>query len=221
MKSLEFINEESDTKRELMLEYAGIKMFAEKYCRPYLQEIGGFENVVFTRPLYRGIKGLTLEPNTYSKVVNVNQDRKPTDTPETVQGLIDDWFEQHFGVRLRKTSLHCTGRLNFAHSYSDRAGPFIVIPMGEYHYAYSETYKDMYIALAKSEFRPPTGWKSMTADTVNTHFKDKINKFMTAGNYQFDNNLIAAIDSGHEIMLQCKKALVIQQSFLATLVKIK
>lgn len=222
MKIQEIITEDSDTKKELLKEFAGIKMFAEEQCQPYLQEIGGFDAAIIDYPMYRGMIGLTFEEGTYAKVLTVNQNRVPTDTPEGVQSLIDDWFQKNYDVRFRQTSLHCTGRIQTAAAYAASIiGPLIVIPMGEYHYAYSAQYRDLFIALGKIKYAIPNRGIGMTPEQVTEYYQDKIDDFMNEGDYRVDDNIRGAIAAETEIMLSCKKALVIQQRLLKILVSIK
>jgi len=220
VKIQEIITEDSDTKKELLKEFAGIRMFAEEQCQPYLQEIGGFDAAIIDYPMYRGIEKIEFPPGSHAKTVIVNQNRIPTDTPEGVQILIDDWFQERVGVRFRQTSLHCTGRFDIAISYSGMAtGALIVIPMGEYHYAYSAQYRDLFVALGKFNYKPPNGGAGMSVHEAEQFYKARINEFMDSGDYRFDTNIRGAIFSGTEIMLSCKKALVIRQKFLKKLVE--
>jgi len=220
MKINEVIFEDTATdKRALLTEYAGIQLFTKEHCQPYLKEIGGFENAVFRLPLYRGILGLNFDPGTYSKVITVNQNREPTDTPAEMQVLIDDWFQRRFGIRFRQTSLHTTGNLMTATQYTSVvSGPLVVIPMGNFHYAYSEVYKDLYQALQRFNTKPPENGKGMSYTELEQFYKDRITEFMETGDYRFDKDLSRAIQNGNEIMISCKKALVIQWSFLKALV---
>jgi len=221
MKIQEILNEDvsPEEKRELLTEYAGIKMFAEEQCQPYLKEIGGFENALFRTPMYRGMMSLTFPKGQYSSVVNIRQDRQPTDTPPMLQSLIDDWFQHHFSIRFRQTSLHCTGLMSTARAYSSTmVGPVIVLPMGDYHYAYSEVYNDLYQSLHDFGIKLPNSGKGMSRDDTLSFYENRIIEFMDAGHYQVDHGLTHAIQSGAEIMISGRKALIVQQKFLKALV---
>ena len=216
MKINEVICEDTD-KRAMLVEYAGIQSFAEEYCKPYLNEIGGFKNAIFVHPLYRGIAGLNFKKNEYSTVIKVDQNRTPTDTPPAMQNEIDNWFEDKAGVRFRQTSLHCTGNIDTADSYSVDKGPLIVLPMGNFNYCWSTIYRDMFSSLANESITAGVV-QGGTKQRLMLWTKDDIIKFMENGNYQANTGLVPAINSKKEIMISCKKALVVQQKFISNLV---
>lgn len=212
----DIIASEQQERRKLLTEYVGIELFAKEHCRPYLKEIGGFENAVFRYPLCRGMVGFSFSPGTYSEVIDVNQNRKPTDTPEGMQVLIDDWFQSNFGTRFRQTSLHVTGNIVAASTYAGAAGPVVIIPMGEYHYAYSEKYTDLFKELVNVNIQVP---RKMSPEGTLQYYRTIVNEFMNKGEYKSDIGLLHAIQKGHEIMVSCQKALAIQHKFLYDLVR--
>lgn len=219
MKVNEIIFEE-DEKRQLLVEYAGIELYANDHCQPYLNKVGGFKNAVFVNPMYRGMSDLSFDKGTHSKVINVNQNRQPTDTPIGIQTLIDDWFEDEYGVRFRQTSLHCSGNIVTALAYSDnRKDPLIVLPIGNFNYCWSLIVRDMFDDLGAFEYSQPGGDIGSSRERIKTWNKDKVDAFMNRSNYRVNEGLVTAIKSQNEIMVSCREALVIQHSFLRTLVR--
>jgi len=170
----------------------------ERNCGPYLQEIGGLENALLRYPLYRGTSPVT---GIYKRVT-VRNDRIPMSTPIKIHNNIDNWFEANSKnhIRYRSASLFCSGSRRLASSYAeDSRGVVIVLPVGEYHYAWARQCADLFeaiLALSYEGGSPPD-----------------MSTFLPACEYLEDTDLTEAINSGHEIMLHCKEAILINNGF--------
>ena len=171
-------------------------------CAPYLAEIGNVAQALYGHPLYRGIDHQIPRASVYERIA-VRQDRKPRNSPAAIHQRADDWLATTLpsGIRYRSSSLFCTGDLNMAANYGIAAA--VVIPIGSYNYCYSPTFDDLYLYLKIAKEQP------------NTSLEDMMKK----GRYVENKNLVAAIDSGNEIMLHCNEAIVIRQSWCEGLSK--
>lgn len=88
-------------------------------CQPFIKESGG-------RPLYRGY-GI----NSKSKEIAIRKDRKSRDTDFLVHTLMDEYFDEKFGLRTRTQGMFTSGGKNQASVYGM---PHYVFPVGEFKY---------------------------------------------------------------------------------------
>ena len=72
----------------------------------------------------------------------VRNDRRPADSPSAVHKGLNSIHTRDVGVPLRSASLFCSKNINIAHTYGT---PFSILPIGEFHYAWSDIIADPYI----------------------------------------------------------------------------
>lgn len=201
MKIKDIINEDVEADKALAV--------INKYCQPYLSEVGGIDNALFKTPLYRG---LTSFLHSDVAVADVKQDRRPLDTPLVVHDMINSWFYKKTGIYFRSTAAFCTGSWSVAHGFTKNDGPVaIVLPIGNYHYCWSKTYRDAYEDLGRFivKYNKTAGSdKERTTAWLQKH-PTKLDLFLNKGKYTLDLGLKSAIASGNEIMFSCKKLLLI------------
>lgn len=214
-------------EEKLVSQFNELKSIVSRDCQPFLKDMGGIDNILFHKPLYRGIavadyKRLRLGPNSPIKEISIRTDREPKDTPGEVSALIDNWLLEHTGIRFRSAGLFCTGRLFSATGYGVSV---IVIPKGDYHYTWSINYKDMYEELGPfvdsyGDLSISDMWGAKKR-IINFFGKpdaaDRIDDFMKIGDYYFDSGLSNALSSGSEIMISCKEAIVVDTDWSSKL----
>ena len=175
----------------------------ERECGPYLQEIGGIENALVHKPLYRG-SGDKFPSDSPIIKVPVRQDRRPRNTGIRDHERADEWFKENssYGIPYRSASLFCSGSSDTAAIYARRmnGAVSIVLPVGEYHYCWAPDVEDMTEGL--------DGMSWSLGEIID------IKNFLDDASYIEDRNLAKAVASGHEIMLHCKEAILIQQTFI-------
>lgn len=89
-------------------------------CQPFIKESGG-------KPLFRGY-GIG---NSKSKEVAVRKDRKSRDTDFLIHTLMDEYFDEKFGLKARTQGMFTIGDKNQASVYGM---PHYVLPVGEFKY---------------------------------------------------------------------------------------
>jgi hypothetical protein len=164
-----------------------------KNCAPYVAAVG-MRGALTTMPLYRGTFDSLKEPVT---IVPVRKDRLPMTTHRAIHELIDQWFAEQCGIKFRSQSLFASGDRSMAQNYGATA---IVVPCGDFDFAWSPEYADLYTSIDFDE-RDPS-------------LPEKVSDLMNNGNYRINQGLREAIKSGHEIMFACSSAVLIRKQGL-------
>ncbi len=164
-------------------------------CLPFLNATNYSGNF-----LLRAVKNYPQNINTYEVTfqntastvyeLSVRKDRKPLSFTKPVHKKLDDWFFDNFGVKHRSQSLFCFG--NDASPTQLRtfgAHTIAIFPMGDFKFAWSENVGDLYDLLSVSG--------DVSIDKQMRDFKFK------------DTDLVNAIKSNKEIMINCDKYLAI------------
>lgn len=131
MKFYNYLNEQPQE----ILNPDQITQMLESNCRNYLKDL---KQVNFKRPFL--LSGRSKNKSPIFKGT-VRKNRQPKDTPQSLHDLINDKFEEKFGVRLRGNSLFITGRTTEAKQYGK---PYIIFPINEYQVYWSEKVNDLY-----------------------------------------------------------------------------
>jgi hypothetical protein len=121
----------SELSDELDKEIDELAMFIERHCKPWLKQSG-------KELLYRGAKVKTLAP---AFVKPVRKDRKPKDSSQGQQEFINKMIGMFGGKANRSNSAFVTGSWYTAKEYGH---PFVVIPVGNFHYTWSKKVHDFY-----------------------------------------------------------------------------
>ena len=211
MKIAEIITEDSFDND---LTYEQVKAMIQKSCGPYLKKIGGFENAVFKKPLFRGVNFFMHDP---VKFVNVDQNRKPVDMPEPIHNLINDWFVKRTGIPFRSASVFCTGDWLEARGYvRDEGSVVTVLPVGNFNYCWSPVYDDMYEDLGNYVYDLNNNAGSIRELTTQFLLKNpsNITNFLMKGKYKVNTGLANAIASKKEVMINCEQVAVISQDWV-------
>jgi len=187
------INEITETFDSKILNYI------KQNCKKYLDEVGGTGNALQNIPLWRGIadSSFTFGHEEWTRIIPVRQDRRPVTTKPEVQKELDDWFQQHFGIRFRQSSVFCTSKWDDARSYQSSGGTtVIVLPVGNYDYCWSPDVGDLFIVLQQNQGMD-------------------IPELLDISNYQYNKGLIDAIESENEIMIRCQSVMLINPNWPA------
>ena len=176
MKSKEFITESIITEDEFKRYLDIIK----RDCQPYLQQ----NSQPITKPLLRGMK----ENKPLIKKEVRKKNRKTLDTHSSIHKVVNKAFVENFGVPFRN-ALFVTGSTLEAGGYGNR---YIIFPIGEFKYIWSEEVKDLYVILARKFDQIPN---KKILNQIYEYFKDP--------NLYKSTDLDSAIESGSEIMIWC------------------
>ena len=175
----------------------------ETLCGPYINAMHGFDNAVFKYQMFRGIKNFEWRQegdHEEYRITTVNQQRVSRDTRTSIHKMFDDWFDRNTGYRFRSAALFTIGNEPAAYRYAESSGEVVnVIPAGEFHYCWSPKVKDL-LPMWESNGSP--------------HTPEMIDDFMNAMDYKVDQGLPQAIRSGGEIMIACKKAVLLNQCWV-------
>ena len=118
-------------------EFEEIISILEDECKEFLDEVK--ESKV--GPIFRGTKNVD---DTYTKGIGVKGsriDREPLDTRRDVSKILDNCFEEKFGVKLRSSGVFASKLPTVA---SDYGRPFLFFPIGDYKYYWNPDVKDLY-----------------------------------------------------------------------------
>jgi hypothetical protein len=159
--------------------------FVEDNCQPWIQQAGYV-------PAWRGIslnkkfeiKGEDDRPNIFG-VLKPRVDRKPLDMRDEAKQLIDAATLDRFGWAGRSEGLFVTGNRHMADNYGSLS---IIYPIGDFKFIWNTKVAD--------NFAPLSLWRGFN-DDAKVKAIEGVTKDFT------DQNLEAAITSGHEIMIKC------------------
>lgn len=93
-------------------------------CQPFLG--------MTDKPLFRGI-GFTVNPYKLMSAQQVRKNRSPRDASRLAHEMMDDWFDEHLGIRPRSQGLFCTSIIQQAQDYGS---PCFVFPVGSFKYVW-------------------------------------------------------------------------------------
>jgi len=213
MRAKEFILEDVDPSAQ----FKQIISTLEIECAPYLKEIGGVVNALRHYPLYRGLPANVVTVNTPCREITVNQTRAPMDTPVAVHRLIDSWFLHNKGANFRSKSIFATGDRNAAMGYGQ---PAIVIPIEEYEYCWSPSYRDLYDQLTKDARINGKAANSINQNIITLMSNPQhLDKLLMDGEYRVNRDIMSAIESNNEIMISCQAAYVISDQWIRDMIR--
>lgn len=197
--------------KTLLLESIVTRLVTEitTHCQPFLKEIHYNIN---DNILYRGIGNIPIpsiltqndEIRTYP---GHNPNRYPKDTPKVVHTELNHIFTQMFHYPFRNGTF-VTGSSHIAEEYGSIS---ITIPIGEFHYLWSPYVEDLFGNW--DEFESDKLFASRTTGAPKPATEDIEDAFLNlieTNELQYQTtDLLAAIKSGHEIMIYCDKCYVL------------
>lgn len=166
-------------------EPAAVKVLLERDCGPFLRQRGsGF--------LYRGVKIDTGLPGTTSDhdgkdmdyiKKTVRTERNPKDMSKKRTAIVDEWFNEKFGIRARSNCVFAFGdRINES-ELKHYGTPCVIFPVGEFKFVWSRRVEDLYNEMDEYQEEGILAWLE-SKEYKTTDFDD-------------------AIHSRNEIMIQC------------------
>lgn len=204
MRLFELENSDSDFAKVMFgsaIEFS-VKTIREN-CQQFLAESKFyFHNK--NHVLYRG----TNDHNTNYFLGSSKNDRKPRDTNINIQNAIDYKLEEAGFIARRGNSTFCWGR---EHSARDYGNIYAIFPFDGYSYTWSTGYHDftgdfnprLYLNIPVDLYLASLNNNTLFNQLSNKIMSDPINMFLEETGYM-NNDLIEAIDSGNEIMINGK-----------------
>jgi len=188
-------------------------------CKPFLQQIN-YDLKNF--PLFRGFQQSFQNDLTLAKV---RKDRKPLGSPQAYHDNANEYFQQKFGVKVRSEALFTTGEIGQADEFGN---VMCVLPKGDFTFYWSPIIPDFTFALDNkfeddneyySQYKSdsPTAsnaplyrqWSNKWASEKKEYFMHLLDTFKYT-----DENLKAAIRSGHEIAIVCDQVYIFDREHL-------
>ena len=130
MRLVNYLNERTK------LDIDNLPQILEK-CQPFITDlVKASSTLVF---LWSGREG---KPDFFQS--KVRKDRTPRDTPTEIHNMVDDVFQEKFGVKPRSNSIFCLLDRTGSADYGD---PYIILPIGKYKTIWSPKIEDMFNSL--------------------------------------------------------------------------
>jgi len=166
-------------------------------CKQFLEEseYGGF--------ILRGVKGLSdIESHTALDaegnemeygIKTVRQDRKPLDFTLLRSEILDEWFNDKFGIRARSQCMFAGGNRITTAELKHYGTPCVVFPIGAFKYVWSPEVGDLY-----GKMNIPWG------DKTSEQWTEEARAWLDKQHYQTDG-LAQAVKTNNEIMIKCDR----------------
>lgn len=124
-------------------DFKNIISILERDCKQFLNEIKKIG-----QPLFRGTRNFD-EFDTGIGDRLVSGDREPVDTNKDISNIIDSYFQEKFGIKLRSSGIFATKLPNVA---SDYGTPYLFFPVDGYEYYWSKDITDLYGIIEPEEW---------------------------------------------------------------------
>lgn len=125
----------------------------------------------------------------------VHKNREPLDMPIQLHDMINDTFNEIFGVKLRSECLFGTSNLNIAKQYGKI---YLIFPIGKFDFYWSERIFDLFISVDVL-FKDYNRYVDKEGNFKNALIK------MLKKNYKKNGDLVRAMSVKNEIMIDCKE----------------
>lgn len=185
--------------------------------------------------LYRGIKMSSpriKNINSLLKSLEVRKNRNPSDSSKQLHALLNNFFNEHMGVKIRSEAMFCTGSSIIATQYGSgrfNGSPPVVIPIGDFEYTWSPIIDDAFDRFEQS-------WYSNSWSDINKLLKsvwqhldlqsdiqdpDTNDRFEAVEYlldehgkelYKFNTDLKEAAKSKNEIMIVCDEYYILENN---------
>lgn len=167
-------------------DFKNIISILEKDCKEFLNEIRRIG-----KPLFRGTKNFD-EFDTGIGYRIVSGDRQPVDTNQDISNIIDNYFQEKFGIKLRSAGIFSSKKVTNAGEYGT---PYLFFPVDGYEYYWNENITDLYAYI-----EPQDWYYSATNDYDNLESRwDMSYGENTEGgewyydDYGYGNDIISAV----------------------------
>ena len=180
-----------------------VHQILKENCKPYLQssKMWYYRTVSSAKEVKLSNKDgiLNLKPR---------MDRKPSDTPQYLHGLIDGWFKKKFGWKVRSEGV-------FTYPKNEISGPQFVFPIGTFKFVYSPKVLDLYRTICQFRPKVPGALAVNLMHLTNTDIMDKLFELFIDGygdSYTNKNINGSGLDS--EVVFGCKEYYLVDMSKL-------
>lgn len=162
-------------------DFKKVKAFIEKECAQFIKESEGL-------PVFRGMNTTALV-----SVFDRRRDREPRDSSVELHRMIDKFLFEKFKWHCRNDGVFATGHDEMTVQYGT---PHVMIPIGDFSYVWSRKTKDVF----EYFFNLSPEKESAGEEELVAAFLPEMSKL----DYT-DEDLVGAIEYGHEIMFDCHK----------------
>jgi hypothetical protein len=132
--------------------------YLKQVCGPYIEVLKQTNG----HPLYRGYRGTNFEIVNNFKVIAPKQNRRPSDTPSGMHDKLNVLFTEKYGHPFRN-GIFATGDISIAEEYGT---PYVLFPIGELVFLYSEVYKDAYLEFEQLETQLENEWGDVSYNNM-------------------------------------------------------
>jgi hypothetical protein len=155
-----------------------------KDCKPFIDELKKYKG---NETLYRGVdelRGWCLQKRR-------RQDRKPLNTPASMQEFFDEVFYDKFGWRPRSTGVFASSNYTEVKNYYGWK-PYVFLPVGPLDFIWSKEVNDLFFdSPNKIEWN-----KAADKEPLKEEIRELLDTYRS-------DNLSLAIDTKNEIMFNC------------------
>lgn len=173
----------------------GANIISER-CRPFLD--------MTDMPLYRGVSTKLTAPFFKVKTEVVRKDRRPRDSTKFAQTLIDNWFQENFGIKPRSQGVFCMGNIEDVKQYGH---PAYLFPVGEFKFIWAVWKKD------KTPVKDTLTISRQISDVMYTQHEadaaEVTERAMCRAEWHFNEKLKDAQISGAEIVILCDEVILV------------
>lgn len=192
----EFLAEQDQTP-------VSVRVLIERDCKKFIEESkrNGF--------LLRGVKGLShaqagaaldADGNEMEYATkNVRLDRKPLDFGRRWTTIIDDWFNDKFGIRARTQCLFATGEATSEKDLKFYGEPCVIFPIGDFEYVWSSHITDLYGSITSTNLGGAADGKAFTEEEL----QEKVTNYLKSKAYEKNTGMSEAVKMEHELMIKC------------------
>lgn len=191
--------------------------YIESHCKPFLDESKRkgllFRGIgTFAQSGEFNLPGLT-DAIPFA-IITPRVDRQPRNMPKKFHTLIDDWFNDQFGLKARSAGVFAFGvktsntAAGYAASSNKGQGGFacVIFPIGPFKYVWSPEVHDLYTNFSQMDYIIQDGEIDVK----------KFYHYLETLDYK-STDLSAALQSKNEIMLVCDKYLALSVPIKSTL----
>ena len=212
MRFKDYLREEEQEDYEYVKSLPPLKTLINVECPGLLKRMGN------NGLLYRGVTQLGSYEGNFSLPESkdpitvyrkkVRKDRIPMSMNADVSRALDKWFEKNFSFRARSQAIFVFGERGRGSAEGYGGKKCIVFPIGKFSYVWSPNVDDLYSTVdgklnKRREIHPDFDNGGGGMDTA------KLDDYMKPFKYT-NNHLDKAIQTDHEIMIDCDEVLLIE-----------
>jgi hypothetical protein len=193
------LKDTSDGSNKDFLRRSGqeIAQMINRDCQPFLSKAGG-------ETAWRGI--MTYDHNALVQKKDIRVDRAPMSSDGRYHELYNRVFADMGFSTNRSNGMFCTGAYKIAFQYGVAHAVF---PIGDFDFLWSPDVRDMFNHFQDSW---PNFWKDVEGEEAGEPDFEAIEEAIRAS-YRENDNLVAAIKSGNEIMVRGTGYYAVREGF--------